>query len=98
MTADDGVILPGMEWCGRVTEVEGDVFTALLTPADHDGPELIADFSAAQCGITCEPGDILTVTPGRVTRVELPQWTQEEIGEIMRRARARHRQMMECAD
>jgi hypothetical protein len=87
-----------MEWCGRVTEVEGDIFTALLTPADHDGPELIADFSMAQCGIKPEPGDILTVTPDRVTRVELPPWTQEEIDEITRRSRARHRQLMECVD
>jgi hypothetical protein len=87
-----------MEWCGRVTEVNGDILTAMLTPSDHEGPELIADFSMAQCGITAEPGDILTVTPEKVTVRDLGVWTQPQIDEIMRRARARHRQLMECVE
>jgi hypothetical protein len=75
-----------MKWAGRVTGAEGDLFTAILTPADHEGPELIADFSMAQCGVEVEPGDLITVTAESVAKVDLGVWTQEEVDEVQRQA------------
>lgn len=81
-----------MEWSGRVTDIEGDLFTAILTPADG-GMELLADFSMSQCGISVEAGDLITVTPESVTKVPPRVWSQREIDEIMARARERSRQL-----
>lgn len=75
------------QWSARVTDVEGDSFTALLTPAGHERPELIADFSMTQCGVDVEPGDLLTVTPESVVKVDLGAWTQEEVDDISHRAK-----------
>lgn len=82
-------------WSGRVTDVEGDTFTAWLVPSDHEGPELCADFSMERCGIEVQEGDLLTVTPESVVKVDPGVWTQEEIDEIGRRAAERYRLLME---
>lgn len=75
------------EWDGRVLEVDGDIFTAVLQREGE--PELIADFSMARCGITVEAGDLIIVTPQQVTKRDLGVWTAAEIAGIMRRARER---------
>lgn len=78
-----------MQWDGRVTDREGDIITAFLAPSDHEGPEVLADFSLKQCGIDAEPGDLLIVTPDKVTVRDLGVWTQQEIDEIKKRAHDR---------
>jgi hypothetical protein len=75
------------EWDGRVLEIDGDVFTASLQR--EGAPKLIADFSMAQCGISVELGDLLIVTPERVTKRDLGVWTEAEVAAIKRRARER---------
>lgn len=82
---------PAPAWDGRVLEVweDGDTFTATVQREGH--PELMAEFSMAQCGISVEEGDLIIVTPERVTKRELRPWTAAEIDEIMHRARERSR-------
>lgn len=80
-------------WDGRVTEVDGDIFTAAVVRHDGTGPELIADFSMAQCGVTVQPGDMIIVTPGSVTKRDLGVWTKADIDAIMARARKRSAMM-----
>ena len=87
-----------MEWFGRVTDVEGDIFTVIVTPTDHDGPELIADYSMSRCGITIEVGDELIVTPYSVTKRPPVVWTKDELAAIMRRARQRSRMLNAMAE
>ena len=50
------------QWYGNVTNVEGDIFTAILR---RDGqPDLLADFDMKRCGLAdIEPGDCIIVTP-----------------------------------
>ena len=72
------------QWDGRVLEVDGDIFTAEL--CREGAPDLLADFSMAECGVTVEPGDLLIVLPGSVVKRDLGVWTQAEIDEIERRA------------
>lgn len=80
-----------MEWSGRVTDAEGDLFTAILTPADHEGADVLAGFSMSKLGIEAAPGDLIRVTPESVRKVEPRAWAQREIDEIMARARERSR-------
>lgn len=76
------------EWYGCVTAVNGDMFTADLRR--EGSPDLFADFSMSECGLSgLEEGDLLVVTPVRVRRLELPPWTQEQLDEIIERARER---------
>lgn len=80
-------------WDGRVTEVDGDIFTALVIRRDGIGPELAADFSMARCGICVEPGDLIIVSPEGVTKRDLGVWTKEDIDAIMAGAKERSRLM-----
>jgi hypothetical protein len=32
------------KWSGRIVEIDGDILTAELTPVDHNGPAVLADF------------------------------------------------------
>ena len=84
------------QWDGRVLEVDGDIFTAEL--CREGAPDLLADFSMAECGVTVEPGDLLIVRPGSVAKRDLGVWTQAEIDEIMRRARKLSRRLRQIAD
>jgi hypothetical protein len=83
---------------GRVLEVwdDGDTFTALV--AREGQPELMAEFSMRQCGITAGEGDLIIVTPERVTKRELRAWTAAEIAEFMQRARRRSRMLRRNVD
>lgn len=74
-------------WDGSVIEVNGDIFTVDLRR--EGAPDMLADYSMKECGITVEPGDLLIVRPDSVTRRELPVWTQEDIDAIMARAEKR---------
>lgn len=73
-------------WEGVVKEVDGDQFAALLTPVDHDGPQLIADFDLTQLP-WARPGVVFrfyTRRRGRNVRSflrerVLPPWTEEEL-------------------
>lgn len=58
-------ILGLRKWEGRITEISDGLLTVALTPADHDGPELVADFDTALLGpdsSSAAPGDILYLT------------------------------------
>jgi hypothetical protein len=81
------------EWYGSVVEVweDGDTFTATAQRGGH--PEFVAEFRMSQCGISVEPGDLLIITPGRVTVREPRAWTAAELAEIMQRARERSRRL-----
>jgi len=85
-----------LQWDGRVIEVDGDIFTAELCRAGD--PDVWADFSMAQCGVTVEPGDLLIVRPDSVTVLDLGVWTQEEIDAIELRAHEAYLRLMENVD
>jgi hypothetical protein len=74
-------------WDGSVVEVDGDIFTVDLRR--EGGPDMMADYSMKECGITVEPGDLLIVRPDSVTKREPRVWTREELDAIMARARKR---------
>jgi hypothetical protein len=53
------------KWEGRILEISDGLLAVELTPSDHDGPELVADFDAALLGPdsgSAEPGDIVYLT------------------------------------
>jgi hypothetical protein len=52
----------------------------------------------AECGITVEPGDLLIVRPGSVTKRDLGVWTQAEIDAIMKRAKRLAAMLRKIAD
>ena len=74
-------------WDADVLEIwnDGDTFTARLR--QKGSPDLLAEFSMKQCGITVEPGDLLIVTPEKVIKRNLGKWTQAELDNIDRRSR-----------
>ncbi len=80
-------------WDGTVTDIweNGDTFTAKLHR--EDAPDLFAEFSMRECGISVEPGDLLIITADAVKKRDLGVWTQEEINDIRRRAKARYEQL-----
>lgn len=75
------------EWTVSVVEVwdDGDTFTVDLRCEGN--PDLLAEMSMRQCGITVEPGDLLIVTTTFVTKRDLGVWTQEDIDAITRSTR-----------
>jgi len=82
-----------MRWTGIVLEVwpDSDIFTAELR---RDGsPDLVAEFSMAECGVRVEAGDVLDVKRNSVKKRDLGVWTQEEVDEIYRRAALRAEQL-----
>ncbi len=86
---------PDVRWTGRVSDVEGDLFTAELERPD--GPPLVADFRRSLLpDVRC--GDVITVTPSAVERVDLGVWTAEELDRAKARARAMTGVLAECAD
>lgn len=85
-------------WDGRVLEISGDIFTAEVIPADHAGPEMIAEYSMSQCGITVAPGDLLIVTPESVVRRDLGVWSKADLDAIRVRARERSRLLRRNVD
>lgn len=85
------------EWHGYVTDIAGDIFTAVLCREGE--PDITADFSMSECGLAgAEPGAYLVVTPGSVRRLEMPPWTQEQIDEIRREAERRLAQLLPLID
>jgi hypothetical protein len=79
-------------WTGKITEIEGDVFTAELVP-DRDGQTVLADFTRDQIGNeVVEVGDIVYLTvrmvrgfsgyTNRTSSIRLRRlgaWTREEV-------------------
>lgn len=83
-------------WDGSVIEVNGDIFTVDLRR--EGAPDMLADYSMKECGVTVEPGDLLIVRPDSVTKREPRVWTQAEIDAIMARARKRAALLRRIAD
>ncbi|MEU4193153.1 hypothetical protein AB0E69_14735 [Kribbella sp. NPDC026611] len=94
------------KWEGRVISVEGEYFTAELTPlGDTGGPVVHADFNISKVAPeTVEAGDVVyvtvrTVKPARgltdttsaIRLRRLGVWTEDELENIQQRARDRAR-------
>lgn len=93
------------KWEGRITEISDGLLTVELTPADHDGPELVADFDTALLGpdsSSAAPGDILYLTTRTIRdasgylyqtsslKLRRPgPWGEGELGEIREAAQRR---------
>ena len=76
-------------WHGLVTEVwdDGDTFTAELR---REGcPDLFAEFSMRECKATVQAGNVFTLDgeADTLTVLDLGTWTQEELDEVMARAK-----------
>ena len=83
------------QWCGYVTDVEGDIFTAVLRRDGH--PDLLADFSMKECGLAgLKPYDDIIVTPDSVRQPDPIVWTQEQLDAIWVRARERAKIFRSC--
>jgi hypothetical protein len=92
------VIVGLKKWAGRIIELSDELLTVELTPSDHDGPELVADFDAALLGpdsSSAEPGDIIYLTtrtvrdatgyPYQTSSLKLRRpgpWGEDELREI----------------
>jgi len=85
-------------WDGIVLDVwpDGDTFTAELRREDE--PDLLAEFSMRECGVTVVSGDLLIIRPDSVVKRDLGVWTREEIDEIKRRAAIRFAQLRNLFD
>lgn len=84
-----------MEWDGVVLEVwpDGDTFTADLRR--EGGPDVLAEFSMRECGITVERGDRLIVKKDSVAKRPPRLWTREELAAIMERAEKQAKRLSE---
>lgn len=86
------------KWEGSILEVADGLITVELTPFDHEGPELIADFDADLLGEDADsvaPGDIVYLTtrtvqgargyPYRTSSLKLRRpgrWSERELREV----------------
>jgi hypothetical protein len=87
-----------LRWEGQILEISDDLLTVGLAPADHDGPELVADFDASLLGPDSNyatPGDIIYLTtrtvrnvngyPYQTSSLKLRRpgvWSEQELREI----------------
>lgn len=85
-------------WEGQILEISDGLLTVELTPADHDGPELVADFDASLLGPDSNhavPGDIIYLTtrtvrnangyPYQTSSLKLRRpgvWSEQELREM----------------
>jgi len=92
------VIVGLKKWEGRILEISDELLTVELTPSDHDGPELVADFNAALLGpdsSSAALGDIIYLTtrtvrdatgyPYQTSSLKLRRpgaWGEDELREI----------------
>jgi hypothetical protein len=92
------VVVGLKKWEGRILEVSDDLLTVELTPSDHDGPELVADFDPSLLGpdsSSAALGDILYLTtrtvrdasgyPYQTSSLKLRRpgpWAEDELREI----------------
>lgn len=102
-TAPASLNVVGMHrWEGRILDIDGDVFSAELTPIDHDGPPLVADFDLMlletdDAEVGPESGFYLTTriieVNGRKEATSslrlrrLGRWTEKELEEARNEAR-----------
>jgi hypothetical protein len=102
------------KWIGVVQAVEDGIFTAELSPIDHEGPAFLADFDLellAPDEEAVQAGDVVYLTTRYVraakgyntatTQVRLRRpglWTQEEVAEIQKSARRDARQLSQYVD
>lgn len=93
------------KWEGRITTVENDVITAELTPLDHEGPTLLADFDLdllTPDDGAVEPGDLVYLTVRTVRgrgnsksvtsslRLKrMGRWSESELQRVRDRARTK---------
>ena len=94
-----GEVVVGLKkWEGRIFEISDGLLSIELTPSDHDGPELVADFDTDLLGpdsSSAEPGDIIYLTtrtvrdangyPYQTSSLKLRRpgpWGEDELREI----------------
>jgi hypothetical protein len=86
------------KWEGRVLEISDGLLTVELSPSDHEGPELVADFDLELLGPDSSfagPGDIIYLTtrtirnaagyPYQTSSLKLRRpgpWSEDELREI----------------
>jgi hypothetical protein len=91
------------KWVGIIRDIDDGMFTAELSPIDHEGPDMLADFELellASDASLVTPGDVVYLTtryvkdrlsyPIATTQIRLRrlgQWSDGELAEIKRRAR-----------
>lgn len=102
------------KWTGVIQQVEEDLFTAELTPIDHEGPTLLADFDLALLApdaATVTPGDVIYLTTRFVTGIRgyttattqirlrrAGHWSENELAEIREAARRSADQFSQYVD
>lgn len=102
------------KWEGRILEVDGDVFTAELTPMDENAPTIVGDFEVALLDNDPDEevvaGDTFYLTvrtvrdrgaPTRTSslrRRRLGRWSEEELSNVRARARKRLESFKDYAD
>lgn len=94
-----GEVVVGLKkWEGRIFEISDGLLKVELTPSDHDGPELVADFDMDLLGpdaSSAGPGDIIYLTtrtvrdttgyPYQTSSLKLRRpgpWGEDEVREI----------------
>jgi hypothetical protein len=107
-------ILGMKKWQGRVTEVSDGILTAEMTPLDHEGPTLLADFNLDLLAPDDEglcPGDMVYLTVRTVPdgplyrtgvttlrRARLGRWSRQELDNIRSRARMKLESFLQNVD
>lgn len=97
------------KWEGLIINVDEGLLTAELTPIDHDGPRLVADFETQLLGEdsqNVDRGDVFYLTvrtvkdesgyPSRTEHLRLRRlglWSEEEIASLRVEARAQLEQL-----
>jgi hypothetical protein len=71
-------------WDGRVTDLDGDVFTVELVRKGH--PTVYADYNLHECPDVV-PGDLVTVTPWTITRKSFGRWSRWDLWRARRTGR-----------
>jgi hypothetical protein len=90
------------KWVGVIREIGDGIFTAELTPLDHEGPQLLADFELrllAPDDANVELGDVVYLTtryvrnrsgyPTATTQLRLRrlgEWSPEQLAAIKKQA------------
>jgi hypothetical protein len=105
-------ILGMNKWEGRIIEIEDGLFSAELTPLDHEGPTLVADFDLkllAPDDTLVRPGDVVYLTVrtvrefGYVTTTSglrlrrVARWSESELNAAWRAGQQESRALQEYA-
>jgi uncharacterized protein YciU (UPF0263 family) len=86
-------------WHGIVVEINDDELTLDLRHDSH--PDVIAEVSISEWNLQdAVIGDVIELDPENhaVRKLDLGQWTREELDDILARAQRQHERLMRCFD